>query len=323
MKPTLLDRGIPSSRILLGSFLGCLLSMAAGAQPVAEIFELRPGVLVDRGAGNAFVMAPGGGVDCVRLGDGALLWRSRLAHKPLALHGPRLLAQVDSSTPARLDLAILSAANGDPLETLTADLPAEVFGWIDDRLGGTFRARGRSGADGVLLAWTSSRQVVQGMPTDLAAAQPRVREGAFAVDLSAATVAAVAPPPRLLEERRPLLEAGRRLAGLPPGRQFLSADGRHVSVSDRIADGSAWNEYRWRIYSLDGQRLGDLETFTSYSPFFVYGSTLILESRPFARRIAGEMREEPWKLRAVALSNGIEQWQLEFRDTTYPGPYPP
>ncbi len=308
----------------LGSVLIFLSGGATQGQPLSEVFELRPGVWIDSQSEKAFLMAPEGGIDCISLTDGSVLWQSPHAQKPLALQASNLLAQVEIPTPGKLNLAILSAESGELTRSLSVDLSMEGIPSIDDQLGATFQVRTELGETGVILAWSSSSRVVQGMPTDLAAARPRVREGAFQLNLTSGAVSETAIPLPLKEPQRPLLEGDRRLSELVEGRQFLSADGQNVLVSRRVTEGASLKEYRWTIYSRTGRFLGDFETFVSYAPFLVSNGNLIFETRPFARRDGeGNMEEEPLKIRAVSLSNGVELWQGEVRDTAYEGPYPP
>ncbi len=310
-------------RTLLGIVPVALLVTAAGAAEPPETFELRPGVVVDHHESRVYVMNPAGGIDCLRLGEGTVVWHSADADKPLALQGSHLVAQGENQALGSLDLAVLSKTTGNSLHSFSASLPDTVMGRIDEGLGHSFRAWGDATSDRVIIAWTSSRQLAQGMPTDLAVARPRLHEGAFAVNAQNGTAAEVEIPPRLLAKWRPLLAGNQRLSAVTPGRQFLSADERHVLVSERIDASDGWKEYRWTIYTRAGDRLGSFETFVSYSPFFVAASTLIYETRPFARRIEGELVKESLKIRAVDLSNGVEQWQFAIRDTSYYGPHPP
>ncbi|MCH9650617.1 MAG: hypothetical protein K0U98_20450 [Deltaproteobacteria bacterium] len=321
---------LPLKRRVLLSWAGLvsvLMLLSGGAiqgQPVSGVFELRPGVWIDSQNEKAFLMAPEGGIDCISLSDGAVLWQSSQALKPLALQASNLLAQVASSRPGSLNLAILSTDSGELTRSLTVDVSTEAMPSVDDQLGATFQVRTELGETGVTLAWSSSSRVVQGMPTDLAAARPQVREGAVLVNLASGALSEIAISRRLKEPQRPLLEGDQRQSGLVEGRQFLSADGQNISVSQRVTEGASLKEYRWSIYSRSGRHLGDLETFASYSPFTVSANNLIFETRPFARRgNDGEMEQEPLKIRAVSLSNGVELWQAEVRDTAYRGPYPP
>jgi hypothetical protein len=107
------------------------------------------------------------------------------------------------------------------------------------------------------------------------------------------------------------------------GRQFVSADGRQVLVSERIADDRTFDKYRWSLHTRDGALLGEVSSFVSYSPFAVYDSLLLFSTPPNARRIGEELRSEPLLMKAFDLRSGAEVWRHALRDTQYRGPFPP
>ena len=118
------------------------------------------------------------------------------------------------------------------------------------------------------------------------------------------------------------LAVGERLSQVP-GVQFPSADGRHVLTSQRIADDSVWEKYRWTIYDRDtGERVGAFNSHLRLASFFVLGTQAIYETGPFVRRTESGLVDEPLKIRAVDLRTGQELWSREVRDTAYRGPYP-
>ena len=108
-----------------------------------------------------------------------------------------------------------------------------------------------------------------------------------------------------------------------PGRQFLEAKGSHVLVSDKVGDASAWNRYQWTIYDQQGTRLGAVDSFTSFARFAVVGNTLLFETPAYARRVGDNIQESGPMLRAVGLSNGVEQWSVPLMETKYVGLLPP
>ena len=111
--------------------------------------------------------------------------------------------------------------------------------------------------------------------------------------------------------------------GSVTGQQFLSADGRHVLVSERVADDSVWEKYQWTVYERgSNRRLGALRDYRSHAPFVVVGSSIIYETGPFERRTEQGLISEPLRIRTVALGRGNQLWSRPIRDTTYRGPFP-
>jgi hypothetical protein len=109
-----------------------------------------------------------------------------------------------------------------------------------------------------------------------------------------------------------------------PEPQFLSADGRHVLSSQRVADDPEWDKYRWTIFERDsGRRLGELRMHLRYAPFFVDGTRVIYQTPPYARRRGRGMVEEPLQLRAADLDTGAPVWSQPVRDTVDRQPPPP
>ena len=72
-----------------------------------------------------------------------------------------------------------------------------------------------------------------------------------------------------------------------------------------------------------GQRLGQVRDHYSHARFYVHGSTLVHEARPYGRNLGGDWVEEPRRLRGVALASGSQVWSRPLRDPTFVGQYPP
>jgi hypothetical protein len=169
-------------------------------------------------------------------------------------------------------------------------------------------------------------------PEPVGAATVVVR-GAARVDLSSGTVTATevrrmpTPSPAAVSagETPPAADLGpdELLQGVPEP-QFLSADGRHVLSSQRVADDPEWDKYRWTIFERDsGRRLGELRMHLRYAPFFVDGTRVIYQTPPYARRRGRRMVEEPLQLRAADLDTGAPVWSQPVRDTVDRQPPPP
>jgi hypothetical protein len=119
------------------------------------------------------------------------------------------------------------------------------------------------------------------------------------------------------------LEPDAALPGVPQP-QFLSADGRHVLSSQRVADDPEWDKYQWTIFEREsGRRAGEIRTHLRYAPFFVDDTRVIYQTPPFARRQGQRMVQEPLQIRAADLSTGAPVWSQPMRDTVDREPPPP
>jgi len=162
--------------------------------------------------------------------------------------------------------------------------------------------------------------------------EPTVVRGAVQINLASGAVAVTVSP-----HMAPASTAGSArfsapspaptpTAALPgvPEPQFVSADGRHILSSQRVADDPEWDKYLWTIYDHQtGQRVGELRTHVRYAPFFVTGSHVVYQAGPYARRVNGRIIEEPLQIRAIDLSTGQRLWSHPVRDITDQGPLPP
>jgi hypothetical protein len=125
------------------------------------------------------------------------------------------------------------------------------------------------------------------------------------------------------ERKDPQLLPAARLPGVP-GRQFVSADGRHVlSIEPNPAD-PIWEKFVWTVYERNtGQRIGQLKAHASYAPFFVSDHRIVYVTGPHSRRTAAGMLDEPHQIRAVDLQKGDKLWSQPVRDMEDPQGPPP
>lgn len=329
--------------------LGALLALtpaAVLAQQTGAVL-LRDGVIVDPAANTAYVAAPDQNVRAVDLATGAPRWSSANAAKPLALLGNRVLAQVEptASTQNRLELAVLSSRQGTVIRRATRALPAGVRASVGETLRGTFRALARPEDGTALVTWEYRPAFPRGVvprgedeaeaerdvraPAPAAArAAGAINRGTLRINMTSGAVqslAAAAPgtaPAPAVSLRVLTAQERARLPALPPDQPaYVSADGLHVVVSQRVANDTTWNKYRWTVHELaSGQRLGELQMHLSIAPFLVRNSQIVFTTTPFVHRDLGE---QPAKLRAFDLATGREAWGVELRDLEYRGPLPP
>jgi hypothetical protein len=302
-------------------------------------FSLGATVLIDP-RGTAYFSNPDGAITAVRLDSGVQLWTTARgkAYRPLAVFGKFLLTMQEEAGPKtgkHLGVAFLQLADGREHLVNWIELPAGAWASVKDGLGSSLRMSAAIGpGDRVTVAWSSESQPkVRGIAPDdedaanasIRKAQAEVHSGAVEINLSGR----VLPLSRgvvsahLLQSARQDLPEDQRLKGLPEA-QYISADGKHVLVSEMMGNDHDLNPYRWTIYSAGTREpIGVIASPFPTAPFFVSGSTLIYQLRPFMVRDAGgKMVRSPLKLVAMELRSGGKLWEHQVLDTAYYGPFP-
>ncbi len=316
-------------------------SSAAQENTTPSAYQLRPGVIVDPDRHLIYIMSVEGGIDAVDLARGTRAWSTKQAAKPLALAGRLLICQAEAPSEGN-ELQIVTLDTGQQgklVVTGTAKLPVDVNVSIDETLTNSFVASARVSGAVAYISWAHSKRFMRGIPPgfpdvvgvkiplERTVNEPSVASGTFRMDLSTGVVSPVKqeeiPVAIAAASRPPDLSRTERLARIE-GPQFRSANGRHVLNSQRIADDSVWEKYRWTIYDRGtGERVGEFRTHLSFAPFFIFDSQIIYETGPYVRRTDKGAVDEPLKIRAVDLRTGQELWTWQVRDTTFRGPFPP
>lgn len=300
--------------------------------------SLRDGVVVDGVLGVAYVMNPEGMLDALRLSDGAVLWTSTEAAKPLVAAAGMVVAQRAASAAGELPLLTLDAATGHQVATATLELPGDVRATLQDGPQTRFRAGAVGHAGRVMVTWERSATAGQsehhgylpapeeGMApgdatNDLGDRRASFASGVASLDPATGTVALADKASARMVRPAGLYP----FTGLPEvaGRKFLSLDGQHVLASERTADGGPVERYRWTIYTVAGARLGALAMDRSAAPFVMHGGTLLVEGRPAGMRQGETMVEVPLRVRAIDLASGNELWARAVASTEFTGPFAP
>ena len=306
-------------------------------QAAPGAFLVRPGVVVDRTTNRVYVMRPQGGIEARDIEGGEQAWSTDVGDKPLAVMGRLLLAQAENPAEEegnRLQIVGLDhTQRGEQVSLSEVGLPGGVRASVGKTPMSSFDLTVLETQGDLFVSWTHSTTPLRGFePEDSLPPErrslipdhmPQVLSGLLRLDLSARTLTPVSPeefgalPPRPRQDLPP----SERLAEAGPGPQFLSADGRHVLVSERVADERVWEKYRWTIFERATQRrLGDVANHESMAPFFVSGSLVIFEAVAYQRR---DEPAQPLALRAVDMETGEEVWVVEIRDTQGRGLVPP
>ena len=292
---------------------------------------LSEGAVIDLDRSVLYLMSPAGKTEAVDLATDSSLWTSTANAKPLLLVEGQLLVQSEPDAAGKLALQVLDRESGTLARALTADLPAGVWATIEDGPRHSFRVWGTgAGAD---LGWSLTKTSEKPLQGYLPASEQSVAgdagaeaskatsferlEGSLSVDLVSGKVLARAAG---VKRSAPWLDEGSFLPGVGDGRQFLSADGRHVLVSEHV---SAREGYRWSLYSRAGELLGEVGNRFSVAPFLILGQTLILRSEPYAWISDGELVERSLALRAVDLGSGVELFAKALGSVEFAGPFPP
>ncbi len=175
----------------------------AASEPEPTSIRLRDGVIVDPERSAVYLMAENGGVEALALADGAELWSSAKAARPLLVAGSYLIAQVEPAArmpgapvrePEPLVIAAidLEAPDGDP-RRFEIPLPHGVRPHIGPRLESRFELEVERIGTGVRVAWNwTFTGPPPARPGELPAARER-REGSADIDLESMKMAA-APP---------------------------------------------------------------------------------------------------------------------------------
>jgi outer membrane protein assembly factor BamB len=294
---------------------------------------LRPGIVVDVKNKLIYAMTPEG-ISAIDLTSGTSRWKTTAAAKPLAVTNDLLISQIEPKTRTnRLELVTLDTKNSSVTMRSVAELPTSVKVGIGQTLEGKFDAEAQMLADGPLVTWkferrplrgrleeSSAKAVVVPPPQIEASSLQAAAEGALRLNLTTGAVSNV--DVSLLGStfnREWTLNANEKVSGAPP-TQYQSADKRHIMASERVADEKTWAKYRWTIFDrTTNKRIGEFRTHLAFAPFLISNSTLIYETTPYIN--AG--KQEPAKVRGVNLATGQEIWNVEVREVTFRGPFPP
>ena len=280
-------------------------------------------------------MRPGGGLVAVDLASGKVQWRSDKGAKPIALVGDRLIAQAENRH--ALELVAIDARSGASRESVRIPLPDGVKATVVDTAAGSFRVQAVSTGTELTVRWESTAvgpaqgympAVEEGLEPAATAEQGGVMTGQAVLDATSMKVKAEPAVHRVQAAslvRSTIEELSSPAVSGVEGRQLLSADGRHVLVTEPVqSQDFTLYRHRWTIYERSsGARLGSVPAMVSASPFVVVGNTLYHTVPAHAVRRDGKFVENPTSLRAVSLKGGIESWKMAVLDTDFRGPFAP
>ena len=156
----------------------------------AAVFELRPGVIVDTGEREAYLMNPHGGIEAIALTSGKVLWSTTAAAKPLFLLNRRLLAQGESGGHVMPIAMLDTKRDGQVTFKTSLPLPAGVTPSIDQGLGSSFFTRARIDDGIATIRWSFTETSVTGIFQPGPPAERR-QDGGFRINLRTGRVEAL------------------------------------------------------------------------------------------------------------------------------------
>lgn len=318
------------------------LATPALATPGGDFVQLRDGVVIDAERGLAYVMKPSGGLAAINLDNGRAEWGTDAAARPLAMSKGMLLAQAEGAPGSGLRIVSLDpSAKGAVVERAEVALPSGVRGTINDGWRTKIRVAATAQNGAAVITWKSTEALSKaaipgpnegrapGIGAPPAATAPklmRAHEGAARLDMAAGRSIAI-PTKGLNTVPTGLRQLPTKTRNDVAGREFLSADGRHVLVSSRLDKSTPAATFRWTLFDkATGERLGSLDHFAAAAPFVVVGKQVVFEVQgglaptgfddaPFAQKSLA--------LHAVDLLSGTPVWKVALRDVSFQGPFPP
>ncbi len=203
-------------------------------------------------------------------------------------------------------------------------MPAGVAPTVVDGAAHQFNIQLLDNAPSNQLQWTFRGGTAQGIaPAEAfnnrqAAFQNDTLSGLIELDVQVRTAtlnnrASTAINTQVMTEQRLLTDK--------PGRQFLSQDGQHVLVSNRIKSNQQVS-HQWQLYDRAGQLLMERVSPHSYTPFLVADGQLLIIEPANGQIINGELVRMAPNMKAIDVSTGQTSWSTAVRPITYFGPLP-
>ncbi len=284
---------------------------------------LRSGVILDNSHKNVMFMMPEGGMASVNLQSGMINWRSTASDKPLTIAGGYLLSQKQSQQTGSLSLVYHDIKSGETQGTVSMVMPEQVMATVVDGVGHQFKLE--PVIDNSHLQWSFSGGKAQGIAPsnsrlDTSASRGQVTNqltGTVSIDFNAMNASIV----KNAAYQPTSVNIEKNLLSKVTGRQFLSQDGAHVLVSERIKDNRAIN-YHWALYTKDGQFLSARISEISFAPFVIVDQRLIFIEPAKVALVDGKLVRYSPVLKSINLRNQKIMWQHPVRAIRYFGQLP-
>ena len=282
---------------------------------------LSEGVVVDPSQNVVYALDSAANLMALDLSSGTEKWTVAEAYKPLLVVGGRLLCQsANFDTLNQFDLVELDVSTGRQQGSgYSSLLPQAVAVNQPDQRKSVFNVQAQIVNDQPYLAWYY-RQIPR---RGLFEAQEETQEnsGFLQINPSAHTMdtlsaASLSLPQRSIIKPRSSVEF--------EGQEFYASDRTHYLRSRKVADDLTFNSYQWEIFrTSDDQRIGVLNDYRSFAPFYVYQGVIIYTVGPYTVNQEGKMVTQPLALRGFDLTSNLQAWLVTVLDPTYRGPVPP
>lgn len=309
--------------ILLFSALGI-----AHATTGDEAVHLRTGVILDPASQSLIAMLPEGGVAAFDVNTGTTKWSSPETDKPLLVRSGQLLSQQQVNKKGVLSLVYQSLSDGKIHNKILLELPNDVMANVVNTTGTDFKIAANRASNKQQLEWSFKGKKVTGAAPD---SEDLLNKNAFRQQQTSAVQQGVIeldfdsrlanPSNENVVKNSIKKSIESRVLPNKTGRQFLSQDGQHVLVSQRIPSNKTI-EYQWHIHSVDGELLGSLKKDISYAPFVVSGQLMVFIAPETVRVENNTFTNQAPLLTAIDLQKKETVWENPIRSTKYFGQVP-
>ncbi len=298
-----------------------------GSSLASEPITLRSGVILDNTQQTAIVMLPGGGIGALDLNTGGYKWTSAASDKPIAFVNGRLLSMKQNSSTGLLSMVYHNSNDGKAENSMSVELPQQVMASVVDGASHQFIIETKTGNQNQ-LQWRFSGGKAQGIaPVSLAmleqnnqaaATQNTTLSGVIVIDAADSTLSN-SPGNEGFDVTSAVIE--QPLLPNKQGRQFLSQNGSHILVSERITSKKAIT-YQWTIYTQNGDLLNTMMSPLSYAPFVVVGDQILFIEPAKGEIIDGELVKNPPLLKSYGIQSKKKSWEQPVRAIKYFGQLP-
>lgn len=284
---------------------------------ISQVVILREGVVLDKGRGEIYLLAPDQRLEVLSSKTGKLLWETAESFNPLGLVKGRLVGQVkDASKEEAFVLKTIDPKRkGTTLKADSINLPDNIKVDFAEATNAFMTQSKIIGGDiYVLWEYYPPLQGIYKGEKPQHAGLDSMQAGIIKIDKNTGK-ANLVPGDELLSnfQKSILLEGEHKLPNIS-AEQFLSADDKHILVSIPLEIDTAFMAYLWQIYDKNGKKVGELYDYRSFAPFYVMGNTMIYEWGPYIRRMENQLVEVPLQIKAYDLTNGKTLWARTILD---------
>lgn len=307
--------------LLLCSLTACTTTLRNPDPPAGDL-NLSESVIIDDANQSIYILSPERELEAIDPLKGTVKWRESTPLRPITIMDGSLVCQIlDSGNAAPLSLAVIESKTGKTTERANARLSDKLSeSYLQQNPGKlTLQPYQRNGT--TYIAWMYRPIIRQGIYRE--SDENSLFSGQLELgnqgDLIRSETSSAATP----AAGRSILAAGSARIPEGKGQQFISRDGRHVLVSDKISNDNLGTPYQWSIYEAGNpQVIGTLSSRVSYASFCVRGGFLIFVENAYETFDKEGTTTVPRQLVGYDLRAGRRQWTRPLFDDTFRGPSP-